>query len=184
MSKYHTKQLDIRRLRSLSIAITDFFRCFLSEPQRALLTSQRNRVVYIKNEEEKYKEIKGDPIGEYDSNKFQKALEGFEPSGKFDRELLLGVLYRHGQTPKRKKKVARSIETKHLASELSFRENDSQLFPSLNDRKRRDSQPIDSTQYFESSRPFAMTLRYESTEIPSIQHSTKASRRPKIVIGH
>ena len=36
--KFHTDQLDIRKIISNSIGLKDFLRCFLSEPQKALLT--------------------------------------------------------------------------------------------------------------------------------------------------
>ena len=51
--KFHTDQLDIRKIISNSIGLKDFLRCFLSEPQKALLSMQRTRIATAMKDSDK-----------------------------------------------------------------------------------------------------------------------------------
>ena len=107
--KYHTSQLDIRTIISNSIGLHDFFRCFLSEPQRALLAKQRSRIAFLKSgkrvsnksERKSFDSDLEKPLSKFSTSKFEQAMKGFEPSNRFERSLVQGVLFRDGKVPLR-----------------------------------------------------------------------------------
>ena len=79
--------------------------CHLSEPQRALLSKQRTRIAHIAHKKDSDQESschdKGkELLGEYSYQDFKKAVDGFEPSDRFERRLVLGVLFKDRIVPR------------------------------------------------------------------------------------
>ena len=99
LADFKTAQLDIRNIVSNSIALKDFFRCFLTPSQLKLLAHQRTRVAdpeFSDAGKQAEHDIDHDPIGEYDSKAFAEAMIDYEPENLPDYKLLQGVLFRYG----------------------------------------------------------------------------------------
>ena len=70
-----TDQLDIRRIISNSIGLTDFFRCFLNQPQKALLAKQRSRIAAIDSDDDENIHFSDEDLFEkIGSKEFNQAL--------------------------------------------------------------------------------------------------------------
>ena len=95
------KQLDVRHIISNSMAYNDFMRCFLSKPQRSLLSHQLSRIGLIDSDINSPTSSDKDPLGEFNSAQFGKDMESFEPRDIHDRNLVLGVLFQNGNIPEK-----------------------------------------------------------------------------------
>ena len=99
IGQIYSKQLDIERLVSNSIGLRDFLRCYLTTNQRILLAHQRTRVAKESDYSQKSSsETSSDDetAEKYDAEKFKKRMEGFQPTSKFEQNLVKGVIHRHG----------------------------------------------------------------------------------------
>ena len=86
--KFHTGQLDIRKIISNSITLRDFLRSFLTQPQKVLLAHQRTRVATKKLSTAKKKASKfadhsssdEEAFMKFSSSTFVQQMTEFEPT--------------------------------------------------------------------------------------------------------
>ena len=102
---FQTGQLDVRRVIANSISLRDFFHCFLTPQQKALIANQRSRVASIAGKQEaKSSSDDNDPISVYKkANYFMQETCSFVPSNSFEHRLVKGLLFRPENVKKRLK---------------------------------------------------------------------------------
>ena len=89
------KQLDIQQIIANSLSYRAFIRSFLTPSQRVLLDNQRSRLI----------SYDGNTCSSESDNSKQnpttvtQVLSGFTPTNRFERQLLLGILFKKGRVP-------------------------------------------------------------------------------------
>ena len=79
-----TKQLDIRRIISNSVSLRNFFRCFLSPQQKALLAFQRTKVASVDKKAHKSCSSSEEEFSAKVAKRFERTMLGFVPKDSFD----------------------------------------------------------------------------------------------------
>ena len=88
LAKSYTSQLDVRKIISNSVSLRDFYRCFLSPQQKALMAKQLTRT-QMADDETPEESQDGNPFYKYNNDqKFLKVLEAFKPNSTFERNLV------------------------------------------------------------------------------------------------
>ena len=116
----------MRRIIWNSIAFEDFVRCFLTKPQKALLSRQRTRIGQLDSDQDIDTNMEGEdePLGKFIAGNLEAELAGFEPKSSFDKKLLLGVLFEKGKIPQDIKKETHELSE---ASIIAFNHSTTNL---------------------------------------------------------
>ena len=93
------EQLDVEHMIRQSLCLSDFFRSYLTNEQKVMLSLQRNRFPGGNSSSEE-NDDDDDGGNKIDSEQLAKQLMDFTPRSTFDKRLLLGVMYRRGVPPK------------------------------------------------------------------------------------